>query len=757
MKHWALALSFSLCPLLTAQNRDLTPYVNPFIGTDAGAPDFGMGNSAGNTPPGAAYPFGMALWSPDTTNLAGGYRYFHSAIQGFSLTHISGRGVGCYQDLPILPLPGVVSPSATQWSSLAAPFHHLNENASPGYYSVLLDNNVRVELTLTQRTGMARFTFPPGTGNGTLALNAGGSAQPNRAAGTGIQILKPRRIAGSVASGDCGGSFTYRLFFAVEFDRPFDSFGVWSGPRADDGKTAATGAQSGAYVSFDTGLSPVVFAKVGLSYVSPAEASANLAAENRGWDFDAVRAAAAHAWNARLNAIQVSGGTDDQRTVFYTALYHAFLHPSTFSDADGSYLGFDGEVYNSNGRVQYHNFAGWDTYRSQIPLLAMLAPETSDMMQSLVNDAQQDPGGGLPRWEHSNTNSGGMIGDSQDAVIAGAYALGARNFDTAAAFAAMELGANQVGATSGGQLVRAGLADYLSLGYVTTALPNSGSITLEYATDDFAISRFAAALGQTDRAAVYLRRAQNWRNLFHNGYLVPRNADGTFARDSQPWNGADYCEGSVAQYSLMVPFNLRGLFELLGGNAAAVRRLDSYFTELNSGTWSEHAFLGNEPSLKAPWAYNFAGAPYRTQDVVRRALVNLFRNSPGGMPGNDDLGTLSAWAVFASIGLYPHTPGVGGVLVGSPLFSSIAITLASGAIVSIDAPSAAADAPYVQSLQVNGNNYNSPWIPWEALANGATLAFTLANSPNVQWGADPAAAPPSFDEPRARPLPRRRP
>ncbi len=383
--------------------------------------------------------------------------------------------------------------------------------------------------------------------------------------------------------------------------------------------------------------------------------------------------------------------------------------------------------------------------------MAMLAPEASDMAQSLVNDAVQDPSGGLPRWEHANTNSGGMLGDSEDAVIATVYALGARGFDTGAALAAMERGANTPGTLSAGQVVRPGLQDYENLGYVSTSLPNSGSLTLEYATDDFAISQFAAALGYPDKAAFYGKRAQNWRNLFHGGYLVPRNPDGTFLADPQPWSGEGFAEGSLAQYSFMVPFNLRGLFGQMGGNAAAIARLDDHFTELNSGSWSEHAFLGNEPSLKAPWAYHFAGAPYRSQQVVRRALTTLFRNEPGGLPGNDDLGTLSSWAVFASIGLYPHTPGVGGVLVGSPIFKKITVRLASGAGIEIDAPEADPSRPYVRALKINGAPYTSSWIPWELLQNGARIEFSLSDTPDPRWGAAPASLPPSFDGAAATP------
>jgi predicted alpha-1,2-mannosidase len=747
--HLLLTIIFACSPLLALEGYDLTRYVNPFIGTGDGAPDYGLANAAGNTPPGAAFPFGMVLWSPDTTNLAGGYRYSHNVIRGFSLTHISGRGIPCYQDIPFLPVAGGVQASpGDRWPDYASPFDHKNEVAQPGYYSVQLDGGIGVELAVTRRTGFARFTFVR-SDYGSILINAAGSAQGNRDSGTEIRLAGSRRITGSAVSGDCGGWFSYRVFFVAEFDRPFDTSGVWDGSTINDASRHVSGGRSGAYVGFDTSSNPVVQVKVGLSYVSTANAAANLSAESPGWDFDAVRGDAAAAWNTRLNTIRVAGGTEDERTVFYTALYHAFIHPSTFSDTDGTYIGFDNQVHQSQRRTQYHNFAGWDTYRSQIPLLALIAPETSDMMQSLVNDAMEDAGGGLPRWEHANTNSGGMLGDSQDAVIATAYALGARDFDTAAALAAMEKGASNIGATSAGVLVREGLPEYLTLGYVPTAVENSGSRTLEYATDDFCISAFAKALGDEEKAALYLKRAQSWRNLSYQGYLVPRNVDGSFEAQHEPWNGSQFAEGSVAQHTWMVPFNLRGLIDMMGGNRTAVERLDFYFSQLNGGPWSEFAFMGNEPSLKAPWVYTFAGAPWRTQAVLRRILLALFKNSPYGLPGNDDLGTLSAWAVFAAAGVYPHTPGVGGLIVASPLFPSVTIQLANGGVLLINASEAAADRPYVQSLKLNGQDYDSAWIPWQLVATGGTIDLTLADTPNLQWASDAAAAPPSFDVPSA--------
>lgn len=726
---------------------ELTQYVNTFIGTDDGAPDYGLGNAAGDTPPGAAYPFGMVLWSPDTTTRAGGYRYYQNTIKGFSLTHFSGRGVSCYQDFPIMPTVGPLTDSpGTNWSLYGSTFSHANESASPGYYGVLLDAfGIHVDLTVTPRTGFGVFTFPT-SADSTVLMNAGGSANGDNANGTGVTIVGPDQVTGSAVSGNCGGSFTYKLYFAAQFDHRFTDFGTWNGSTINPESTSSSGSKSGAYLVFDTTSNPVVQVKVGLSFVSVANARQSLADENPSWDFASVSNQADAAWNARLNSIQVQGGTDDEKTVFYTALYHALMHPSVFSDSNGQYVGFDNQTHQANGFTQYHNFAGWDNYRSEMPLLAVIAPEASDMMQSLVNDAQQDPSGGLPRWQHANTNSGGMVGDSQDAVIATVYAFGARNFDALGALAAMDKGASVIGTKSGGHTVREGLSDYLNLGYVSTSTSGSAARTLEYVNDDFAISQLAQALGDTDLHDLYLARAQNWRNLFNNGYIVPRNPDGSFI-SFDPTSESGFVESDGAQYVWMVPFNMRGLFDAMGGNDAVVPRLDYHFTRLNAGPHSQFAFLGNEPELKAPWVYDFAGAPWRTQDVVRRIILELYHNSPGGMPGNDDGGAMGSFVVFSSIGLFPEIPGVAGFVVGSPLFSSVTVQLANGNVLEINAPDASDTNRYVQSLALNGQDYDSPWISWDAVSGGARLDFILGCTPNTDWGSDPAAAPPSFDVP----------
>lgn len=746
-------------PLASSDTLDLVPYVNTFIGTDNGAPDYGLGNAAGDTPPGAAYPFGMVLWSPDTTNAAGGYRYFHNTIKGFSLTHFSGRGVSCYQDFPIMPvvIPVDVSPGTNSgWAHYSSTFSHANESASAGYYGVQLDNGVNVELTVTSRTGFAKLTFPASVLSSVL-INTGGSANGddlNGVRGTGVNVIAPDQVTGSAVSGNCGGGFTYKIYFAAQFSRPFADFGTWNADALDPRSTSAGGAKTGAYFLFDTTADQIIQLKIGLSFVSVENARLNLQNENANWDFTGVENQVRAAWNARLNSIQVQGGTDDEKSVFYTALYHAFIHPSVFSDSNGEYIGFDNQIHSAPGLTQYHNFAGWDNYRSEMPLLALLAPEASDMMQSLVNDAQEDAardpmGGGLPRWQHANTNSGGMIGDSQDAVIATVYAFGATNFDALAALAAMDKGASVVGTRSGGHTVREGLGDYLDLGYVSTSNGASASRTLEYANNDFAISQFAQALGDTVRHDKYLKSAQNWRNLFHDGYIVPRNSDGSFI-SFDPASGSHFTESSGAQYVWMVPFNMRGLFDAMDpidGSAQAVQRLDEHFTELNAGPRSIYAFMGNEPELKTPWVYDFAGAPWRTQDVTRQIVLNLYSNSPGGMPGNDDGGAMGSYVVLSCIGLFPQIPGVAGFAVGSPLFNSTTIHLANGSVLQINAPNASDDNRYVQSLMLNDVDYNSPWIPWNAVSNGANLSFSLSSIPNTDWASNPAVALPSFDVP----------
>ena len=729
--------------------EDLTGWVNPFVGTATTDGQADNGFNAGNTFPGAVFPFGMVQFSPDNTSAAGGYRYVNSSINAFSLTHFSGRGVECWLDIGILPTVGSVTNSpGSDWNNLGSPYQHTRESASPGRYQVVLDaHGISSELTVTPRTGMARFTFSPGD-SPTILVNAGHSAMGNDGLGTDIRIDGPNQLSGSAQSGNCGGDFQYRVFFAVEFDQPFATSRTWEGGALQTGSAQASGSAVGAVLEFAP-TTPTIQMRVGLSFVDVAGARKNLVTENPGWDWDAVASAASSAWNARLHSIEVQAGTAQERTMFYTALYHTSLHPNLFSDVDGRYLGFDHAIHTAPaGRSQYENFPGWDNYRSEMPLLSVIAPgQAADMMASLVNMATQDHGGGLPRWQQAAGNSGGMVGDSQDAVIASAYAFGVRGFDAQAALAAMDLGASDPSSSSCGHATREGLADYLSLGYLPSDQGGSASITLEYAVDDFAIAQLSHALGQVALRDRYLARAGNWKNLWSGaggGAIAPRSRSGDFQPVAA--NSTDgFVEGSAEQYLWMIPHDIHGLINAIGGVTLVVERLDRFFAKLNDGTNSAHAYFGNEPGENAPWAYDFAQAPYRTQDVVRRVLAELFRTTPDGIPGNDDAGALSSWAVFASVGLFPGIPGVGGFLVGSPLFPSATVHLAGAATLVIHAPEASLDNRYVRELRLNGTVYNRPWIAWDDVKNGAILDFVLSSTPDPTWGAAAADAPPSLD------------
>jgi predicted alpha-1,2-mannosidase len=760
----------------------LAGHVNPFAGTRPGPGTFGGGHNF----PGAALPFGMVQWSPDTTPSAphsGGYDHRDNHVRGFSLTHLSGAGCALYGDFPFMPTTEPLSSSpASPGGGLDGRFQpgfsHLEEAARPGFYGVRL-NPVRgagidVALTATTRTGMARFKFPPNP-HSSVVIDAGGSAQPNDFA---VVAVDPRRreITGTASSGlFCGQRPRYRVHFVAVFDRRFDAFGTWEGDSLNRGGRGAedsegpvanprTTAQAGAYASFDTRADRFVRARVGISFVSVDGARANLAAESGGAGFGALASRARRRWNQALGRVRVSGGPEHLLDTFYTALYHAFLAPRTFSDVGGAYPGMDGQVHQARGRTQYADFSGWDVYRTQVQLLSLLAPRRAgEMMSSLLADAEQS--GCLPRWSYANGQSMTMVGDSADPILASAAAFGAGDFDRQAALAAMVKGATEpCRSANGDYLQRQGLAEYLKLGYVPfdldTNVRNANSIygdpdavwgsaatTLEYAVDDFAIAQFAArSLGDRSTYRAFMRRSAGWRRLFNpgSGMVEPRYADGRFPPHYDNLGGGGFVEGNSAQYTWMVPQDPGGLVRRLGGPRRAAERLDRFLRKLNGGvggTHTDHALLGNEPTLHTPWLYDWMGRPYRTQAAVRRALLGLYDTSPDGYPGNDDLGTLSAWYVFGALGLYPEVPGAGLLAIGSPLFERAEIRLPRRRRALILGQGR---GPYVQSLRLDGHAHGKPWTTYCALARGATLSFQLGRRPNRRWGSSAAAAPPSF-------------
>jgi predicted alpha-1,2-mannosidase len=771
-----LALGGFEAPGAEADSSGPQRFVSPFVGTQSGAEDFGTGGGAGNTFPGAVVPFGMVQFSPDTwpgrDNFAGGYSYGEKRIKGFGLTHFSGAGCGSLQDVPIVPTVERMSASpAVPGSRYLAPrfirgFSHAREHATPGDYSVELDpgtpRSIGVELTATTRTGLARLRFPRRR-HASVLFDAGGSKNPNREATVWID-RGHSQVSGMSESGRfCGHANSYRVYFVAQFKRGFSSGGTWQrkrlSPHSKHASDSSRGrAQAGAYVTFDTTRRQFVEVRIGISFTSLAGARRNLRAEGRG-GFGKARDRARADWNAALSRATVSGGSRNLTSLFYTSLYHSLLHPNVVSDVDGGYPGMDGRPHQDRHRAHYTNFSGWDVYRGQQQLVAMLFPRrASDIAQSLVAAAHES--GCLPRWSFASEHTSVMVGDPAAIVLANAYALGARRFDTRGALAAMLHGAQRVCRTrQRAYTEREGLGDYLRQGYIGFEHNASGpehnahpdrpwgtaATTLEYAAADYAIGRMAYALGHPADSRSMLRRSGNWRKLLEPESLaiVPRYSNGTWLASYPPASQTGFVEGNGAQYSWAVPYDPAGLFAAIGGRDAAARRLDGFFSQLNAGPNQPYAFLGNEPSLGVPWLYDWVGEPYRTQQVVRQALLSLYRLDPDGMPGNDDGGTLSAWWVFGAIGLYPSVPGEDVLALGSPLFPHVELHTGRGTV-TIDSPQAGPAQPYVQAMKLGGREWTRPWLRFWQIARGGRLEFTLGPQPNAAWGAAPADAPPSL-------------
>lgn len=749
---FVLIAAFIVTPLalpLRTQADAVNPLllVDPFLGTSV-TPD---GSDVIDDFPGADVPFGMLQWSPDTPsqNAGGGYEYNDKAITGFSLTHLSGPGCGVFGDFSILPTTGVVSDPAHAKQA----FSHSSEQAAPGWYAVSLGNPaIRAEIAVTKRTGLGAFTFPS-TAQANLLVNVSSDQAGVRNAG--LHVMDPHTIGGFADTGGfCGMPDRYSVYFAAQFDAPIVSYGTWRGSAITPGARSVHGAGSGGWVTFDTSRNHVVKMKVAVSFVDEAGALRNLRAENRGWDLVSVRNAAAAQWQKVLQRVQITGGTGAEQREFYTALYHMLLHPNVFSDADGRYRGYDQHVHRVRpGHLEYANFSDWDIYRTLVPLQALIAPdEVGDMMQSLVDAAQQDVY--LPRWSLVNGATSVMGGDSVDPVIAGAYAFGARDFDVRGALRAMVKGAtNYTSIADGWYVERPELADYLQRGYIVNThitsvspVPNGASETLEYALDDFSIAQLAHSAGNGTVYREFMRRSSNWAHLMDTstGWIVPRAADGAFMQTPITDAGqSGFQEGNGAQYTWMVPQDLRDLVAAMGGRAAARAKLDAFFTQLNGGQSKPYAWLGNEPSLGSPYAYLTAGAPWREEQIVRQAMTGLYADSPHGMPGNDDLGTMSAWWLWSAMGLYPQNPSVRVLDVGSPLFTRVTLRSPRGPVIEVRAPQASDAAPFVQSLSVNGVTTQRTWIalPMRGIVR---IDFTLGATPNETWGAAPQDAPPSY-------------
>ncbi|MFF0464869.1 GH92 family glycosyl hydrolase [Streptomyces mexicanus] len=737
----------------------LTDLVNPFIGTE----------NEGNTYPGAAVPFGMVQFSPDTGHNTG-YDYTQNHIRGFSLVHLSGVGCGLGGDLPVLPTTGDVT--ETDYAKYAAGFGHDHEQASPGYYKVGLDSGIEAELTATARTGVQRYTFPA-TDKANVLLNAAQSL--HRTVSTKVEVLDNRTVRTAITGrGFCQDTEPYTVYTITRFDRPFTAYGTWNGSTVTAGAKTGTG---GAYLRFDTTKDRTVEATTALSYVDAHGAAVNLRAEG-GRSFDAVRDAARRAWEDRLDDVRVQGGGDTLRRTFYSSLYRSFLAPNIGSDADGRYTGWDQRIHRAQGFTYYQNWSLWDTYRTQTQLLSLLAPrEARDMAISVIKIDEES--GWLPKWGYGTVETNIMTGDPVTPFLTNAYQQGLLKGWEERAYRALKKNADGVPPADSPAVGREANKEYLANGFAPyikgrphakpgdSDYDHGASATLEYALSDAMLAEMARGLGHDADAARYAARAQNYRRIFDasTGFFRARDASGAFTGPADPAQSEGFHEGTAWQYQWLVPQDLPGMISLIGGEQAANSRLDSFFAydqlvkdpaRTAREVWVNGPYdyynadkynPQNEPDLIAPYTYLSTGQPWKTTDVVHAALT-LFTDTPTGMTGNDDLGTMSAWNVLSSIGVFPVQPGYATWGLSTPVFDRVDLTLdrryyPRGSL-TITAPGTSDARRYIQSARVDGSAYGRTYLTTDDLRRMRSLAFTVGTEPS-RWGTAAQAAPPALN------------
>ena len=721
MRLVSIIFLFFFAHQVSAQ-RDLTRYVNPFIGT-AGH---------GHTFPGAIVPFGMVQLSPDT-RLTGwdgcsGYHYSDSAIYGFSHTHLSGTGISDYGDILFVPAVG------KSFGSLS--FDHRNERASPGYYSVKLDDNILVDLTATARVGMHRYIFPR-TDDANILLDL---AHRDKVLDFDYRITGKSTVVGWRRSQ--AWAKDQIVYFALEFSQPFTEYRSIANLKVS--------------FRFDTRRGAPVLAKVGISAVDIDGALRNLRTEVNHWDFDKVRADAAAAWNAELHKISVTGGTDAQLTNFYTALYHAMTAPNLFMDVDGRYRGRDFKTHVAGDFTNYTVFSLWDTFRAAHPLYTIIDQKhTRDFIKTFL--VQYEQGGRLPVWELAANETDTMIGYHAVSVIADAAVKGIDGFDLRKAYRAMRHSAD---------LKHHGLEPYVDKGFIAMEDEReSVSKVLEYAYDDWCVAQVARMLGETSDHARYNARAQSYKNVFDfsSGFMRPRSNGGWL----EPFDPREvtfgFTEANSWQYTFFVPHDIDGLIELMGGREKFASKLDQMFAAESRTTGREQVDItgligqyahGNEPSHHMAYLYNYVGQPWKTQSRVRQIMDQFYKPEPDGLIGNEDCGQMSAWYVLSAAGFYPVTPGSTLYAIGSPLFPELRFNLENGKSFVVRAMNASERNVYIQSASLNGTPYNKSYLQHGDLMNGGELVFQMGPRPNPLWGSGPGREPFSrIDSPRIVPAP----
>ncbi|MDV4101544.1 sugar hydrolase [Elizabethkingia anophelis] len=741
------------------QLQKLTPYVRPLIGTE----------KMGHTFPGATVPFGAVQLSPETDTISyelngkyngdvykycAGYRYEYKTITGFSHTHFSGTGHSDLGDFLIMPTMGQLKlnpgTASNPESGYRSRFSHNDEISEAGYYKVKLqDYNILAELTATTRVGVHRYTFPKtDQAHIILDLMAGIYNYNDKNVWTYVRVNDDKTITGYRQTN--GWARTRTVYFAMKFSKPFKSYGqknydgkrVYNGfwRKFDQNKNfpEIAGKQIRMYFDFDTQENEAIEVQLAISPVSQANAIENLEKETGSLSFEQVKAKAQEDWNKELNKIVIKG-TEDQKVNFYTAMYHTFINPTIYMDANGEYKGLDQNIHKAEGFTNYTTFSLWDTYRALHPYFNIIQPKrNADMVKSMMAHYEQSSLKMLPIWSHYANENWCMSGYHSVSVIADAIIKGNYTGDAKAALMACVATANKRNYE--------GIGDYIDKGYIP-AEKNGTSVsnTLEYAYDDWAIAQLAKHLGETEIYNKFIKRSENWRNNFDKttGFMRPRMADGSFKKDFDllSTHGQGFIEGNSWNYSFFVPHNPEGLIQQMGGKQKFASKLDKLFSmHLPDEFFADTEDItregiiggyvhGNEPAHHVAYFYNWSGQPWKTQKQVRHILEMQYKSTPDGLGGNDDTGQMSAWYILSSLGFYPVAPGSEDYAIGSPAVNNAVLTLENGKNFEIEAVNQSPQNVYVQKILLNGKEIKNFTLKHSDIMNGGKIVFYMNNKP----------------------------
>lgn len=734
MKYKIVLIAFSILAIsCQKQNKIVTNFVNPFIGTD----------NAGNTNPAACVPFGMVQLGADTRMESwegnSGYHHKDSVIIGFSHTHISGVGIATWGDVLFMPTVG-----KTFWNrgdknntkaGYSSTFSKKNETAEPGHYRVLLDDDdIEVNLTATERAGFHCYTFPK-TDSANVIIDL---VHRDYTRESYIKLINEYEIEGYRQT--LGMADNHYVYFYAKFSEPIQNFQISKNDTLINEKSF-TAQKIKAALRFKSDGSKPVYVKVGLSQVSCANAKNNLDTEISDWNFNEIKQKASEKWNDKLSRIIVETDSLPLKQIFYSALYHCFLSPQIASDADGSYRGMDNKIYKADGFVYYNVYSLWDTYRTLHPLFTIIDSKTNDdFIKSILTKFKQKPDR-LVKWELASYDWGGMIGYPAVPMIVDAYMKGQRNFDTTLAW-------NAIQKTTSCNFE--GLNSLKYLGFIPCdRLDQSLSRTVEMAYEDWCAAQMAKAMGKTSEYNYYLQRSKFYKNIYDSTtqLMRPRFANGDwiepFITDKYT---PDITESNATQYSCYSMHDMYSWIDMLGGNKKTEKWLDNFFDASKSeGLRIGFYEQGNEPTHHAVYEYNYIGKPWKTQKLIRDVFRVNFNNKADGLPGNDDCGQMSAWIVMSAMGFYPFCPGLPQYTIGEPMFNKVTISLENGKTFEIEANGTSEKKCYIQNATLNGNAYTKNYFEHSIIASGGKIEFTMGINPNIEWGSSKSNLPVYFD------------